>query len=194
MTDRRGDAPTVRYSSYLADGTYGDASPAQVRRGRGEAAGGLLEVCTNTAGAFQDAKRTLQGFVPIPLRHFSSLLYDLVTGNRRPQDVFKNDTDHFRQCVRDNVGNFTFQEAFDRTGRILNIVVTPNNPSDPPRLLNYLTAPHVLVWSAAVASSSLPGVFEANRLVVKEADGWERYESGRGQHFSDGSMEQDLPM
>jgi hypothetical protein len=93
------------------------------------------------------------------------------------------------------VGNFTFQEAFDRTGRILNIVVTPNNSSDPPRLLNYLTAPHVLVWSAAVASSSLPGVFEANRLVVKEADGWERYESGgSGQAFSDGSMEQDLPM
>jgi hypothetical protein len=51
-----------------------------------------------------------------------------------------------------------------------------------------------MVWSAAVASSSLPGVFEANRLVVKEADGWERYESGGGQAFSDGSMEQDLPM
>ena len=96
---------------------------------------------------------------------------------------------------RTNVGSFTFQEAFDRTGRILNIVVTPMNSSDPPRLLNYLTAPHVLVWSAAVASSSLPGVFEANRLVVKEADGWERYESGgSGQAFSDGSMEQDLPM
>lgn len=36
-------------------------------------------------------------------------------------------------------------------------IVTPNNSSDPPRLLNYLTAPHCLVWSAAVASSSLPG-------------------------------------
>ena len=95
---------------------------------------------------------------------------------------------------RANVGNFTFQEAFDRTGRILNIVVTPQNKSDPPRLLNYLSAPHVMVWSAAVASSSLPGVFEANRLVVKEADGWERYESGGTQAFSDGSMEQDLPM
>jgi hypothetical protein len=39
-------------------------------------------------------------------------------------------------------------------------------------------------------------VFEANRLVVKEADGHERYESGGGMKsaFSDGSMEQDLPM
>lgn len=73
-------------------------------------------------------------------------------------------------------------------------LVTPNNSSDPPRLLNYLTAPHVLVWSAAVASSSLPGVFEANRLMVKDADGTIRYESAELAAFSDGSMEQDLPM
>jgi TAG lipase / steryl ester hydrolase / phospholipase A2 / LPA acyltransferase len=164
------------------------------QRQRSGLMGGIMEVYYNTAGAFHDAKRTLQGFVPIPMRRLTSFWYDLLTGHTRPQDMFKNDTAHFRECVRLNVGNFTFQEAFDRTGRILNIVVTPNNSSDPPRLLNYLTAPHVLVWSAAVASSSLPGVFEANRLVVKEADGWERYESGGGQVFSDGSMEQDLPM
>jgi hypothetical protein len=36
-------------------------------------------------------------------------------------------------------------------------------------------------------------VFEANRLVVKEADGWERYESSQAQAFSDGSLEVDLP-
>jgi len=72
--------------------------------------------------------------------------------------------------------------------------VTPNNSSDPPRLLNYLTAPHVLVWSAAVASSSLPGVFESNRLLVKDADGTVRYEGAEGAQFRDGSMEQDLPM
>lgn len=47
-----------------------------------------------------------------------------------------------------------------------------------------------------MASASLPGVFEANRLMVKDADGFERYEStgGMGMHFQDGSMEADLPM
>ncbi|KAL7580505.1 hypothetical protein ACA910_003634 [Epithemia clementina (nom. ined.)] len=135
--------------------------------------GSFFEVYHNTAGAFRDLRGQFKA---------------------SPQDLFKHDTNHFRECVRANVGNFTFQEAFDRTGRILNIIVTPKNKNDPPRLLNYLTAPHVLVWSAAVASSSLPGVFEANRLVVKEADGWERYESGGGQAFFDGSMESDLPM
>lgn len=162
----------------------------EIQKRRHNNVGGLLQVYYNTAGAFHDMKRTFQGFMPIPVRHVTSFIYDLLTGSRRPKDVFKNDTAHFRDCVRANVGDFTFQEAFDRTGRILNIVVTPNNSSDPPRLLNYLTAPHVMVWSAAVASSSLPGVFEANRLVVKEADGWERYESsgsGTTVVFSDGT-------
>ncbi|CAB9518892.1 Patatin-like phospholipase domain-containing protein [Seminavis robusta] len=144
--------------------------------------------------ALQDPKRTWQVFVPIGLRTFTSVVYDVLTGNRRPQDAFMNDTNHFRNVCKGNIGNFTFQEAFDRTGRILNIVVTPKSSSDPPRLLNYLTAPHVMVWSAAVASSSLPGVFEANRLMVKDADGTERYESAVGMQFSDGSMENDLPM
>ena len=63
------------------------------------------------------------------------------------------------------------EQAFDRTGRIVNITVAPQNRTDPPRLLNYLTAPHVLVWSAAVCSSSVPGVFEPSYLLVKDADG-----------------------
>lgn len=67
--------------------------------------------------------------------------------------------------------DFVQWQAFDRTGRIVNITVAPQNKTDPPRLLNYLTAPHVLVWSAAVCSSSVPGVFEPSVLLVKDADG-----------------------
>ena len=61
--------------------------------------------------------------------------------------------------VRDNTGDYTFQEAFDRTGRIINITVAPMNDYEPPRLLNYLTAPHVCVWSAAAASCAIPGMY-----------------------------------
>jgi len=154
----------------------------------------LEEVLSNDAGAFADAKKTWQLLFPVGIRKFTSTVYDIISGHRRPQDVLKNDTDHFRACCKANIGNFTFQEAFDRTGRILNIIVSPQNRSDPPRLLNYLTAPHVLVWSAAVASSSLPGVFEPNKLLVKDADGAERPESATFASFIDGSMEQDLPM
>jgi len=154
----------------------------------------IKEVLENTAGAFSDGKRTWQVFAPIGVRKFTSFLYDILTGHRRAKDVLKSDTEHFRRCCRANIGNYTFQEAFDRTGRILNIIVSPQNRSDPPRLLNYLTSPHVLVWSAAVASSSLPGVFEPNKLLVRDANGLERYESASLASFVDGSMEADLPM
>jgi len=154
----------------------------------------VVNMMHNTAGALQDRKRLWQGIAPQGLRAFTSYVYDILVGHRRAKDLLMNDTVHFKMCLRKNIGNFTFQEAFDRTGRILNITVSPQNKSDPPRLLNYLTAPHVLVWSAAAASASLPGVFKASKLLVKDSDGTERYESASGLRFQDGSMEADLPM
>ena len=154
----------------------------------------IQEVLHNTAGAFADGKKTWQLLLPLGIRQFTSSLYDIFTGHKRATDIMKNDTEHFRNCCRANIGDFTFQEAFDRTGRILNIIVSPQNRSDPPVLLNYLTSPHVLVWTAAVASSSLPGVFEPNRLLMKDPDGTIRSESANVSNFIDGSMEQDLPM
>lgn len=141
-------------------------------------------------------KRAFQLFFPLTLRQLTSRIYDTLTGFTRPKKILNHDTRHLETCLRANIGDFTFQEAFDRTGRILNITVSPQSRTDPPRLLNYLTSPHVLIWSAALASASLPGVFEPNRLMVKDADGTERYESTSGiaTHFQDGSMEADLPM
>ena len=89
------------------------------------------EVYQNTAGFFHDAKRTWQVFVPIPLRNFTSILYDLLTLKTRPQELLMSDTEHFAGCLRVNVGDFTFQEAFDRTGRILNITGKHQNPPKP---------------------------------------------------------------
>jgi predicted acylesterase/phospholipase RssA len=66
------------------------------------------------------------------------------------------------QTVVADVGQWTFQEAFDRTGRIINITVAPMNRYDPPRLLNYLTAPHVCIWSAVIASCAIPGKLQVN--------------------------------
>lgn len=57
------------------------------------------------------------------------------------------------ECVRANVGDMTFAEAYRRTGRVLNITVSSNS-SGTPNLLNYLTAPNVLIWSAALASNT----------------------------------------
>ncbi|KAI9750435.1 MAG: hypothetical protein M4579_006474 [Chaenotheca gracillima] len=58
------------------------------------------------------------------------------------------------ECVRANVGDLTFEEAYARTKRVLNITVTTDGRGSVPNLLNYLTAPNVLIWSAAVASNA----------------------------------------
>lgn len=63
--------------------------------------------------------------------------------------------------------SLTFQEAFQRTGRVLNVAVTAADTHEPPRLLNYLTAPHVVVWSAVAASSAFPFLFLPHDLLAK---------------------------
>lgn len=58
------------------------------------------------------------------------------------------------QVLRANVGDLTFEEAYMRTKRVLNITVTTSGGGGVPNLLNYLTAPNVLIWSAALASNA----------------------------------------
>ncbi|KAJ5212672.1 uncharacterized protein N7498_004318 [Penicillium cinerascens] len=58
------------------------------------------------------------------------------------------------ECVRANVGDLTFEEAYARSKRILNITIATGGKDGTPNLLNYLTAPNVLIWSAAAASSA----------------------------------------
>jgi TAG lipase / lysophosphatidylethanolamine acyltransferase len=59
-----------------------------------------------------------------------------------------------QECAQDNLGEITFEEAFAKTGRILNVTVALPNEIGIPQLLNYITAPHVLIWSAVVASTA----------------------------------------
>lgn len=47
-------------------------------------------------------------------------------------------------AVRDNLGDITFKEAFDRTKRVLNISVTSYDKYEFSRILNYITAPNVV--------------------------------------------------
>ena len=50
-----------------------------------------------------------------------------------------------KRCLKANIGDITFREAYARSGRVVNIVVAPQIGSkEPPRLLNYLTSPDVV--------------------------------------------------
>ena len=58
------------------------------------------------------------------------------------------DVNYLSDALRDFLGEMTFQEAYNRTRRILNICVSSASIYEIPRLLNYVTAPNVLIWSA----------------------------------------------
>jgi len=99
-----------------------------------------------------------------------------------------------KQALQKNLGAVTFYEAYERTGRILNITVSPANDYERPRLLNYLTSPNVLIWSAACASCAFPILFGAVELVAKNDHGDPVPYHLTDVKWKDGSLEADLPI
>ncbi|KAL2794265.1 acyl transferase/acyl hydrolase/lysophospholipase [Aspergillus keveii] len=82
------------------------------------------------------------------------------------------DAEVLEECVRANLGDLTFEEAYARSKRILNITVATSGRSGTPNLLNYLTAPNVLIWSAAVASNaSNSGFYPPVTIYCKDETG-----------------------
>lgn len=58
------------------------------------------------------------------------------------------DISHLTRVMKQMLGDITFQESYNRTQRILNITVSSASMYELPRLLNYVTAPDVMIWSA----------------------------------------------
>ncbi|KAK8430825.1 acyl transferase/acyl hydrolase/lysophospholipase [Phyllosticta citricarpa] len=107
------------------------------------------------------------------------------------------DIGHLTRVIRNLLGDLTFQESYNRTRRILNITVSSASAFEVPRLLNYITAPNVLIWSAvsSAASCSVPLVFSAASLQAKdpatnEIVPWDP----SPQRWIDGSVDNDLPI
>jgi len=105
------------------------------------------------------------------------------------------DIKHLTRVMRQLLGDITFQEAYNRTRRILNIGVSPSSVYELPRLLNYITSPNVLIWSAVAASCSVPVVFSSAHLLAKnpmtgEHTPW----NPTPLRWIDGSVDNDLPM
>lgn len=117
-----------------------------------------------------------------------------------------HDIRHLQVLLRNLTNNLTFQEAYDMTGRVLGITVCSPRKHEPPRCLNYLTSPHVVIWSAVTASCAFPGLFEAQELMAKDRGGeivpyhppfhWgpEEVDGTSVRRWRDGSLEIDLPM
>lgn len=73
----------------------------------------------------------------------------------------------FEQYVRNKIGDITFEEAYVKSDRALNITITPSDTSMP-KLLNYLTTPHVVIWSAVNASIGTGVLYSDVELLAKD--------------------------
>ncbi|KAK6347351.1 hypothetical protein TWF696_007419 [Orbilia brochopaga] len=144
--------------------------------------------------------------IPHTLENFPYGELDVFDRGTEPEGMFARvsrllkigawiDIDNLTRVMRSLLGDITFQEAYNRTRRILNICVSPASVYELPQLLNYLTAPNVLVWSAVAASCSLPVLFTPVSILAKNpktglAEPW----NASPQKWIDGSVDNDLPM
>lgn len=101
-------------------------------------------------------------------------------------------------------GSTTFREAYERTGRILNVTCVPADPHSPTILCNYLTSPDCVIWSAVLASAAVPGILNPVVLMAKvplpagmpdpSGRGYRLVPYSFGHKWKDGSLRTDIPV
>ncbi|KAH7078239.1 patatin-like phospholipase domain-containing protein [Paraphoma chrysanthemicola] len=101
--------------------------------------------------------------------------------------------DWAKRCAWMTRGSMTFREAYQRTGRILNVSCVPSDPHSPTILANYITAPDCVIWSAVLASAAVPGILNPVVLMKKNKDGTLSPYSF-GHKWKDGSLRTDIPL
>ena len=97
-----------------------------------------------------------------------------------------------REAVAAMVPDMTFAEAYEHTGRKINIPVSPAEVHQTSRLMNAVTSPNVLIRETVLASCAVPGVFPAVTLAAKNRLG-ERVPYVASRKWVDGSISDDLP-
>lgn len=129
--------------------------------------------------------------------HFEQFRYDLPTHLNPFKVLAGMEEEASPQTVKEMAidsfcNDMTFQEAFEHTGRYINISIAPVEKHQTSRLLNAITSPNVYVRSAIDASASIPGVVPPVTLYAKGADGKPKpYLPSR--KWVDGSFAEDLP-
>lgn len=102
------------------------------------------------------------------------------------------DVRYLKKFLMENLGDVTFEEAYQRSGLNINIAVAPYDASQNARILNRFTSPDLLVWSAVLASCAVPILFPPVHLTAKRYDG-EHTPFMANTYWVDGSMRSDFP-
>lgn len=114
------------------------------------------------------------------LRHLSAVTPSIATA------------EEVRTVLERLIPDLTFQEAYKRTGRHLNVSIAAAERHQTSRLLNAITTPNVYVRDAIMASAAVPGFFPPVALAAKNDLG-ERQPYLPSRKWVDGSLSHDLP-
>jgi TAG lipase/steryl ester hydrolase/phospholipase A2/LPA acyltransferase len=87
----------------------------------------------------------------------------------------------------------TFEEAWNKTGREINITVSPADLHQNSRMLNNRTSPNAIITQAVRASTAIPYLFEPIQLRAKNAQN-EIVPYVPNRKFADGSIMADMPI
>jgi len=104
----------------------------------------------------------------------------------------------FERTARAYYGDMTFEEGFRRSGRHVNISIASSTRGGRSEgqsvLLNHVTTPNVLIYSAVAASCALPGIMRPATLMAKDSRGRIVPMDPPGTKYVDGSLRADLPL
>lgn len=148
-------------------------------------------------------------FIPAGIRWFPPLMEQLAhcvkTGFLVECSMFERTTQHYYSepmgatAPEAKTLYYTFQDAFRKTGRHVCITVSASDATGSHKgpkklLLNHITSPHVLLWSAVAVSCSLPGIMKGKQLMARDFAGHVVPYTSLGSEWVDGSIQHDLPM
>ncbi|WP_230198441.1 DUF3336 domain-containing protein [Luminiphilus syltensis] len=108
----------------------------------------------------------------------------------RPPRVLK--PEEVRARIDHFIPDLTFQESFERSGRLINISIAPAETHQTSRLLNATSSPNVLIREALMASTAVPGIYPSVMLLARDKYGDKKpYLPSR--KWVDGAVSDDLP-
>lgn len=114
--------------------------------------------------------------------------------DNKPKRLFREQVDSasLKVTLEHLIPDVTFQEAYEKTGRMISITIAPHEEHQTSRLMNAVTSPNVYIRSAVTASCAVPGVFTPVMLMAKNVYG-EAQPYLPNRRWVDGAVTDDLP-
>jgi TAG lipase/steryl ester hydrolase/phospholipase A2/LPA acyltransferase len=112
----------------------------------------------------------------------------------RPKSFLRQQVDpsSLKTMLEAMLPDITFQEAYEKTGRMISVTIAPHEEHQTSRLMNAITSPNVYVRSAVTASCAVPGVYPPVMLMAKNVYG-EPQPYLPNRRWVDGAVTDDLP-